>query len=579
MSSRRTTSANEWLLNQVGERPYLLVLVGLFVFLVVVLGSAAQVLHLLNERALAAREHQLQLAAAGLNAIVEAETKRLRLLKSYAENVLEVKELPQLAAADPAVAEAFTARNDPVWRLLPTPGNAPVIGFSPDELQGQQGAIRRDDDLKVDLYMARSLTRVMCALVQQEALEVHAFFISTNGFYSICPADERYQPQRLMRRFFSMPYYLDVLAHPEQAIHWEAPYQQFERDLQLVSLSTPVKSGAQLRGVIVLNMNQQVLNEFLARTTDPGDVRVLVGKQQGFFATRNFKVTPGQKWPTGVGAQWQDVIPAQLYSEGSGRLSRAGDYLLFQRLVTVDCVLIDFVPAAQLRSGIFSQLSSTIIWIATALILMMWTTFAVISRLFTLYRQRGEALRVLAERDPLTGLANRRHFRDRFALEYERRQRHQSPISLLMLDIDHFKQVNDRWGHANGDLVLKTLASVCLEALRAVDLPARLGGEEFAVLLPETGLAEAIAIAERLRLALAAAICTPQPDAASARNKLTNPSALPYPLVLPKWAQMTATIWMHWRRSPIAAFIAPKKPGAIKWSAKASVVAEVHWPR
>jgi diguanylate cyclase (GGDEF)-like protein len=105
----------------------------------------------------------------------------------------------------------------------------------------------------------------------------------------------------------------------------------------------------------------------------------------------------------------------------------------------------------------------------------------------------------LANTDPLTRLYNRRHLFDRAQHEYERATRYGRPLSVLMLDIDHFKQINDTFGHAEGDQVLRVVAARCREGLRDVDLVGRYGGEEFAILMPETSLTDARQAAERLR--------------------------------------------------------------------------------
>jgi diguanylate cyclase (GGDEF)-like protein/PAS domain S-box-containing protein len=112
-------------------------------------------------------------------------------------------------------------------------------------------------------------------------------------------------------------------------------------------------------------------------------------------------------------------------------------------------------------------------------------------------------LRRLATTDPLTGAFNRRHFLAAAAQEVERSVRYGSPMAVLMLDIDHFKVINDTYGHALGDEVLKRTVEVCRAGLRDVDVFARFGGEEFVVLLPETPLAGALGLAERLRRAVA----------------------------------------------------------------------------
>lgn len=111
-------------------------------------------------------------------------------------------------------------------------------------------------------------------------------------------------------------------------------------------------------------------------------------------------------------------------------------------------------------------------------------------------RRRSERL---AHSDELTGLDNRRAFFDRGQALVGYCERNKLPLSVVMIDADHFKQINDRHGHAVGDAVLRHLAGMLRGALRKSDLCARMGGEEFALLLPDTPLAEATALAERFR--------------------------------------------------------------------------------
>ena len=106
----------------------------------------------------------------------------------------------------------------------------------------------------------------------------------------------------------------------------------------------------------------------------------------------------------------------------------------------------------------------------------------------------------MAQSDPLTGLHNRRGFTEQAATIWSTAVRNRRPLSLIMLDLDHFKDINDRFGHDAGDLALEQTARLLERTCRSGDVLARWGGEEFLLLLPETGLAEARALAERLRL-------------------------------------------------------------------------------
>ena len=120
------------------------------------------------------------------------------------------------------------------------------------------------------------------------------------------------------------------------------------------------------------------------------------------------------------------------------------------------------------------------------------------------YRLTIDRLRAEADRDYLTGLANRRRFRKALEQEVERWRRYEVPCALLLLAIDYMKRVNDTYGHPAGDHVIRTVAEVLVELSRDNDTAARLGGEEFALLLAGAGSEKAFAAAERVRAAVEA---------------------------------------------------------------------------
>jgi diguanylate cyclase (GGDEF)-like protein len=108
-------------------------------------------------------------------------------------------------------------------------------------------------------------------------------------------------------------------------------------------------------------------------------------------------------------------------------------------------------------------------------------------------------METMATTDGLTGLTNHRSFQERFEQLLDRAERHGQPASFLLCDVDHFKKVNDTYGHPVGDEVLRQVARVLKSAVRKIDIPARYGGEEFAVVLEATGLSGALQLAERIR--------------------------------------------------------------------------------
>lgn len=118
-------------------------------------------------------------------------------------------------------------------------------------------------------------------------------------------------------------------------------------------------------------------------------------------------------------------------------------------------------------------------------------------------------LQRLSVTDPLTGLRNRRYFDNAVAAELERVQRYRQSASLILLDIDHFKVINDEFGHPTGDLILSNLAKLLAQSLRSIDVLARWGGEEFVILMPHTTVADAQILAEKMRALIAQSVFEP----------------------------------------------------------------------
>ncbi|GAB3343574.1 hypothetical protein GCM10027512_13430 [Chromohalobacter beijerinckii] len=200
-------------------------------------------------------------------------------------------------------------------------------------------------------------------------------------------------------------------------------------------------------------------------------------------------------------------------------------YLLIPNLLTVAMfaslyLSIGFLAAAVLFAGI-----APVVTLRLALLLIMTNVvgFCALLRLEILQRKQfallheernqnrhllkeiahrkslEAQLRMVAERDALTGLNSRSHFMKRAEALLQRSRLEKVPFSLFMIDVDHFKSINDTWGHTHGDWVLTKIAEVCAQSLRPTDVIGRFGGEEFVVALPDTSPKDAQTIAERLK--------------------------------------------------------------------------------
>jgi len=117
-------------------------------------------------------------------------------------------------------------------------------------------------------------------------------------------------------------------------------------------------------------------------------------------------------------------------------------------------------------------------------------------------RQENQLLSEHAHVDNLTGLYNQRYFTSSIQIEMERTRRTGKPTSLIMLDLDRFKKLNDTWGHENGNKALKQTADLLHDSMRQLDIVCRYGGEEFIIILPATHLRQAVMVAERIRSSL-----------------------------------------------------------------------------
>jgi diguanylate cyclase (GGDEF)-like protein len=146
--------------------------------------------------------------------------------------------------------------------------------------------------------------------------------------------------------------------------------------------------------------------------------------------------------------------------------------------------------------------SQIVLFIGTAAII--YSLSNQVQRTIDHLHEQADRLVDLAQTDPLTGLPNRRYFIELLTREFARARRYHRPLTLLYLDLDDFKELNDRHGHLFGDEILRGASRSLKAVLRSTDLLARIGGDEFAVLLPETNLGGAQNVAKKLRRALIA---------------------------------------------------------------------------
>lgn len=246
---------------------------------------------------------------------------------------------------------------------------------------------------------------------------------------------------------------------------------------------------------IYLNFAQDWIQTF---PTGHNDV-LAVMDQEGTLLARN------PPMPDAIGKKinlWQGHVDTKMSLAGVGFTSESpidGVQRIYG-ITQMDEVPIIIVVGYDLHTMLADWWRRT--WqIAVGLVVLLGMSFIALWAYLKNIRQGEELLR-LSTTDTLTGIANRRLLFETGDREILRIKRYKGTLAVLILDIDHFKKINDTWGHSSGDRVIQVTALTISRCIREQDMVGRIGGEEFVVLLPETELSGALAIAERVRMAL-----------------------------------------------------------------------------
>lgn len=192
-----------------------------------------------------------------------------------------------------------------------------------------------------------------------------------------------------------------------------------------------------------------------------------------------------------------------------------GEELAFSLFYVLPIALVTWLINRQI--GLAASFVSALVWMSADLttrhpyshpLIPIWNTFirlaffVIITSLLSALRRAAEREKKLARTDYLTGAVNSRLFHELLQMEIDRTQRYERPFTLVYLDLDNFKTVNDQFGHSTGDQVLRTIVGYTQQHLRKVDVIARLGGDEFALLLPETNQESAGIVLAKLQFGL-----------------------------------------------------------------------------
>jgi len=402
-----------------------------------------------------------------------------------------------------ALAQFQQLRPQPAWQLrLNMPRSMPINGVG-DSWLAQDALLQRDPARLNDELLAALEFSFIMQFSDAEA-DFHSrfwytsragFFISSRPPQSLAAVSASYATMVSRSWFRTMA----TLASSQQ-LRWSGVYQGAEEEGPMLTATTPIFYNGYWYGALSMDFTQQRIASQLStmrRSALLGSV-VLLDKAQQPVASLD---APDGK-PLSEEARRR--LYAQIARQPQGSLRLEQQFISWSRLKNVDGYLLNQQTLGQgLRQDLgHAMLFMLTMWLLFVLLLLL--AHQIIVRLVRRLSQLSDRLAWRASYDGLTRLLNRSAFFERFEAEAARCRALNAPLTVIQLDIDHFKSVNDTWGHQAGDQALIRVAAIISQALRKNDLAGRVGGEEFCVVLPETGLAEAEKVAERMRERLAA---------------------------------------------------------------------------
>jgi len=232
---------------------------------------------------------------------------------------------------------------------------------------------------------------------------------------------------------------------------------------------------------------------------DDAEFRSMLGRRATKMGLSVLEVEDGEQAVAALGLERFDLIVSDLYMPGYTGLeviqkAREVDPEIHAVILTASATIETAIEA--LRSGVYDYLTKPL----ESLSAFEVTVGRALEHAYLLQENKRLFAEVqrLAVTDSLTGLYNRHKLDEVMATEFERARRYKRPLSIIMLDMDGLKSINDSYGHPAGDVALKIVADAIRKTIRRVDLPARFGGDEFIIVLPEVGLDIAVRIAERI---------------------------------------------------------------------------------
>lgn len=401
-----------------------------------------------------------------------------------------------------AVKRFSSLRASPNWQIaLDRNRTLPINGVS-DAFVEKTTLLSRDEErLPAELSAALEVGYLLRLASTNARKEERVIYVSRAGFF--LATDTPARKQDISSRYYQMvtqPWFTrqSERGNRARAVRWFiSPASSFIGNAPLITASVPIYFDHYWYGVLAMDFSFATMRRLL--------VDAMVDRAEGeyqLYDTRlNFIAASGSTTDEAnqFDAREMAQIAHAVESDTRGGIRLGSRFISWERLDHFDGVVLRVHTLHEGVRGDFGSISIVLalLWaLFTAMLLISWLVIRrMVSNMYTLQH----SLQWQAWHDPLTRLNNRGALFERAKILAARCQQQSLPFSVIQIDLDHFKGINDRYGHQAGDKVLSHAAGLIASALRSSDVAGRVGGEEFCVVLPGLGLEEAARVAERIR--------------------------------------------------------------------------------
>lgn len=457
----------------------------------------------LEDAYISSQRNNLKNVTNDMDAQLQFNTDRLLFFRNGMRSALQIPLAFEVLRT--AEQEFERQRGQADWRIsLNNNRTLPLNGVS-DKFVEHTNLLSRDNPLLGNEFMAAIelgyLLRLSAATRQHLArFETHMLYVSRAGFYLSTEPTQEGSITEYYYRLATSPWFIQQSQrdNPHRGVKWQTTFTRDKTPVaQTVTAAVPLDYQHYWFGVLAIQLSVSEMTQFLTHAVE--------GEDEGEYQLydRRMNLIASSEPDKSKHAQLSQEVQAQLArayeSENEGNVRQLSRYISWEKLRNFDGVLLRIHSLEEGIRGDFGTISIaiTLLWLLfTTMLLISWL---VIRRMVRNMSSLQNSLEWRAWHDMLTRLFNRGALFERAGIALAACQQANEPLAVIQLDLDHFKSINDRFGHQAGDRVLIHIGRVILNKIRKDDIAGRVGGEEFCIVLPGTSLTQAQDIAERIR--------------------------------------------------------------------------------